>query len=409
VAIPAPTVSHVTALLETHLPDLLPAQRRGLAQWVVGVLAAKSGCQSAVVSALAPLGEDEAATRQRLREWLYDGSDRAAPCQTRVDVSACFAPLLRWVLSWWQDQTLPLAVDATSLGERTVVVAVSVLYRGTAIPVAWAVFPDKGRGPWIPAVQQLLQALAPAVPPTLTVLVMTDRGLWSPRLWRSIKANGWHPLMRIRPEATFAPAGQRRQRARELVAGAGQAWVGEGVAYKDKARRLDATLVVVWEDGQEEPWLLLTDLPAAAVDVRWYGLRVWIELGFRALKSFGWDWQRTRRTDPARIARHWLVLAVATLWTVAVGTRVEDAVGRGLAPAPLRAPRPPRSPTPHPPRRSSVFRRGLDWLHAQVLRGARLWRRLWLAPDPLPALSPTLLITRHLCPMGTAHAAYLPL
>jgi hypothetical protein len=406
VAIPVPSLSHVTEVLQTRLPELLPAQQRGLAEWVTGVLVAKSGCQSAVVGALVPLGAEEQATRQRLREWLYDGADRAAPCQTRLEVSACFAPLLGWVVSWWQETTLPLAIDATSLGERLVVLAISVLYRGSAIPVAWAVFPGKGRGPWIPEVQRLLTLLAPAVPPSLTVLVMTDQGLWSPRLWRSIKDNGWHPLMRIRPEATFRPTGQARRRARDQVAGPGQAWVGAGVAFKDAARRLDATLVVVWDTGQEEPWLLLTDLPPEQVDVRWYGLRGWIELGFRALKSFGWDWQRTRRTDPQRVARHWLVLAIATLWTLAVGTRVEDAARLKRPPAKLRAPRRVARPKP---RQGSLFTRGLDWLHAQVLRGRRLWRRLWLVPDPLPDLAPTLHITRHLGPLEVAQASYLPL
>ena len=33
----------------------------------------------------------------------------------------------------------------------------------------------------------------------------------------------------------------------------------------------------------------------------------------KALKSVGWQWQKTRRTDPARAKRHWLVLATATL------------------------------------------------------------------------------------------------
>ena len=40
-----------------------------------------------------------------------------------------------------------------------------------------------------------------------------------------------------------------------------------------------------------------------------------------AIKSLGWKWDKTRRTDPARISRHWLVLAVATLLTLAYGTR----------------------------------------------------------------------------------------
>lgn len=396
VSIPASTTYHVATWLETQLPHLRPAQQRGLAEWVTGVLIAQSGCQSAVVAALVALGQEEQATRQRLREFLYDGADRAAPCQTQLDVTACFAPLLGWVLTWWQGDTLPLAIDATSLHDRLGVLSISGLYRGTAIPVAWSVFPDHGRGAWIPALADLLQTLAPVVPPALTVHVMTDRGLWSPTLWRQIVALGWHPLMRIRPEATFRPTGQRRGQARALVPGPGQAWVGEGVAFKDRQKRLAATLVVVWETGQAEPWLLLTDLPPAQVDVRWYGLRVWIELGFRARKSFGWDWERTRRTDPARVARHWLVLAIATLWTVAVGTRAEDAQRLGRSPANLRAPRAPCAGTP--PRRISVFRRGVAWLHTQVRRGRRLWRRLWLAPEPWPDVPPGLSIIHHVPP-----------
>src|SRR5690242_21782718 len=98
---PLPAVSHAQRLLETYLPHLRPAQQRGLAGWVAGVLAAQSGCESAVRLALAPRGEPDHATRARLREVLCAGRERAAPCGTSLDVAACFAPLLRWVMAWW--------------------------------------------------------------------------------------------------------------------------------------------------------------------------------------------------------------------------------------------------------------------------------------------------------------------
>jgi len=401
VPIPVPALSHVEALVQTHLPALRPAQHGGLALWVVALLVAKSGCERTILTAMAPLGWAEHALRARLREWLYDGAERAAPCATSLDVTTCFAPLLGWVLAWWGGPALPVAIDATTLRGRLVVLSISVLYRGSAIPVAWWVLPHKGKGAWLPELERLLTLLAPAVPPTMTVLVMTDRGLWSPRLWRSIKENGWHPLMRIRPDATFAPTSQRRQRARDLVPGAGHAWVGEGVASKDRARRLAATLLVVWETGQAEPWLLLTDLPPSQVGVSWYGLRVWIELGFRALKSFGWDWERTRRTDPDRIARHWLVLAVGTLLNLAVGTRLEDADWRGIPPGKLRRV---HTPPPRRSRRVAVFARGLAWLHVQVLRGARWWRALWLLPEAWPKPPAGLTVIHHVPAPGGAHA-----
>lgn len=399
--VPAPCYQ-LDDLLAAQLPQLRPAERRGLALWVQGAVLAQSGCQSAVVTALEPMGHAPHATRQRLREWTYDGTARAAPCATSVDVEGCFAPLLRWVLEWWEGEELPLAIDATSLGKRWVVIAISVLYRGTAIPVAWHVKPGPGRGPWITPLQALLAALAAVVPPTLRVLVMTDRGLWSPRLWRSIQDLGWHPLMRVRPDATFAPRGLPRRPARTLVVGPGHAWVGAGTAFKHRDVRRQGTLVVVWAVDQAEPWLVLTDLSPADVGVLWYGLRVWTELGFRVLKSFGWHWERTRRSDAVRVARHWLVLAVATLVSVAYGTRVEDALWHGVAPPHLRAP---RTPPPLSERRiTSLFARGRAWLQIALLRARRLWRRLWLLPQVLPDPSPDLIVTYHDSPLAAVPA-----
>jgi hypothetical protein len=398
VRVPAPCYQ-LEPLLAEFLPHLRFAQRAVLAVWVQGAVLAGSACQSAVLNALEPFGHPRHATRQRLREWTYDGADRAAPCSTSLDVAACFAPLLRWVLSWWRGETLPLAIDATALGHRWVIIAVCVLYRGCAIPVAWHVAPGPGHGPWMAPVQALLTQLAPAVPPTMTVLVLTDRGLWSPRLWRSITAIGWHPLMRIRPDATFAPLGGYRRPARDRVPGPGHAWVGAGTAFKHRDVRRRGTLVVVWDTGQREPWLVLTDLDPAAVGVVWYGLRVWVELGFRVLKSLGWQWERMRRVHAARVERHWLVLAVATLVTLAYGTRVEDAAAHGVTPATLRRPRP--LPVRTRGRTTSIFARGLAWLRARLSAGRRLWQGLWLWPSSLPEPPPHLVITYHDSPRAT--------
>src|SRR3954467_11755949 len=114
------------------------------------------------------------ALRQRLREWLLDGADKACPCAAQVDVERCFAPLLRWVLGWWQGRELALAVDATAHREDVVALVVSVLYRGSAIPVAWAVLPGNVPGPWLGPILRLLRRLRPAVPAGWTVLVLAD-------------------------------------------------------------------------------------------------------------------------------------------------------------------------------------------------------------------------------------------
>ncbi len=385
--------AHLERSIAERFPHLRPAQRDGLALWVLGAILAQNACQNAVIASLLTIGHWHA-LRQRLREWLYDGADKAAPCQTQVDVDLCFAPLLRWLLSWWQGDELALAVDATAHGEEVVALVVSVLYRGSAIPVAWHILPANQEGAWMSPLLRLLRLLRPAVPPTMTVLVLADRGLWSPRLWKRIRDLGWHPLLRVKRNTSFQPDGQSRQRADRLVPGPGHAWIGRGVAFQSAMTRRHGTLMVVWEEGQAEPWIVLTDLPPDGVGVAWYGLRVWVELGFRALKGLGWHWQHTRRTDPARVSRHWVVLAMVTFIVLAYGTRVEDAAARGVPPARLHTP--PAVPSPRR-RLVSVFRQGLGWLLRHLARGY-LWRRLWLVPEPWPGLPPGVVLTCHAPP-----------
>ena len=133
-------------------------------------------------------------------------------------MAPCFVALLGWVVALVAgDGAGRWRSTPRALGDQVVVLAVTVLYRGSAIPVAWArAAGQPGRAPGSPPILGLLERLAPAVPPGWTVLVLTDRGLWSPRLWDGIRALGWHPLMRVqrrrhlRPAGAAAPPGRRR-------------------------------------------------------------------------------------------------------------------------------------------------------------------------------------------------------
>lgn len=352
-----------------RFPRLRPAQQAWLALWVFGSIQAKSSTQSAVLAALLPWGKEET-LRQYLREGLYDGKDRAAPCSTEIEVRACFPFLLAWVVSLWGGDRLPLALDATLLNDEIVSLSISVLYRGNSLPVAWTVLPANTKGEWRSHLLAMLSILAPVVPKRWTVAVMTDRGLWCPDFWKGLQHQGWHPLMRLHSGITFQPSGGGRRPVASWLKGPGHAFLAKGIAFQKKRRQLPATLVVIWEEGEEEPWVLLTDLPPDPSLLRLYGLRYWIEAGFRTLKGLGWQWQRTRRRDPKRVERHWLVMALAQLWTLAVGTRAEE-TGTGRPPVRTRF------------RSMSVFRRGLAHWQAQFLSG-EMGRRLALVPEPWP-------------------------
>lgn len=252
------------------------------------------------------------------------------------DDTLCFGPLIRWAATAQTDRRLLVARDPTCLTDRFRVLAVSVLYRGGALPVAWQVQTATPKGSWNAVWEDLLGRLNAALGRGWTVLVLTDRGLESAERFRAITALGWHPLMRVQEGGTFQPAGWHRgYRLQHFAAATGRRWAGSGRAYPAGAR-LDCTLRACWEPGPAEAWRLLTDLPSGAANPAWYAWRMGIEQGFKVAKSGCWQGQRTRRTDPERAARLWAVLAVATLWLVEIG-------GEGEAPEVPPVPTRPRT------------------------------------------------------------------
>lgn len=323
--------------------------------------------------------------RQRLREWYWD--EKSKQGQKRVDwsVAQSFAPLLRWILRLWpaQERRLPLAMDATTLKERFVVLSLSVVYRGCAIPIAWAVLragqPGSWKEPWL----GLFQSLEGVVPSDWKVIVMADRGLYARWLYVAIQAMGWHPFLRINLGGSYHAKGKANfQPMSQLLPSPGQTWVGEVTCFASQP--LEATLLACWGPNHKEPWLILTDLPTCQASATWYGLRSWIEAGFKDLKRDGWQWQNTRMTDPARAARLWLALAVATLWVVNVGGAADHELPANCADA--------LSPNHivhktkfkvSQPRLLSCFSRGLSVILAHLLHRYPI-RLVSFIPQPWP-------------------------
>src|SRR5712692_7516953 len=124
-----------------------------------------------------------------------------------------------------------------------------------------------------------------------------------------------------------APGPQPLPASAELYAAAGHPLAGgRGTAFVSCPCRLDCTRLACWEEGDKEPWFILTDLPPETSAACWYGLRAWIEQGFTTTKRGGWQWQRTRLTAPERAARRWLAVAVATVWLLSVGGAADQRI-----------------------------------------------------------------------------------
>ena len=132
--------------------------------------------------------------------------------------------------------------------------------------------------------------------------------------------------------------------------------------------------------------MLLTDLPPEASTAGWYGLRAWIEQGFKITKRAGGQWQRTHMTKSERAARLWLAVAVATLWLLSVGGEADATLPASTVPdVTALVPAPPRTRRATRLRLVSVFRRGWNLILVALLDQAPLPLGCFV-PEPWPAV-----------------------
>ncbi len=308
-------------IVARHMPVLTKPQATVLALWSLGMALTRSCGLTTVADQIASLlGKKKDAVRQRLREWYWDARDKKGHKRREIDCAPCFPWLLRWILELWPatERQIALAMDATTLGDIFVVLAISVLYRGCGIPIAWVVLPANQPGSHKAHWLALFSYLQGVIPSDWTVIVLADQGLYAPWLFQHIVRLGWHPFLRINRQGYYRREGSRRWLPlAQVVSQPGDLWCERVVCFK--TRPLPCTLLAWWGEGYSEPWLVVTDLCPKKARAQWYRMRAWIEFGFRQIKRGGWQWQNSRITDPARATRFWLAVAVATLWVLSVG------------------------------------------------------------------------------------------
>jgi hypothetical protein len=328
------TLQRWTALLHRRLTSLSLPDAKGLALWSIGIVLARSCSLHAVVLALGCwLSFKLSSLRKRLQEWYLEadakkghGTGGSGFQRRDFDPHAASADLLRWILDEWPNRQLVLALDPTNFGDRFTVLNISVLYRGCAVPVIWTVLEGGTPEAWEPHWERMLQTLAGSIPAGWQVLVLTDRGMYSPRLFGCLLRLHYHPFLRIRAQGYYRPLGSRKWlKLEDLQPADGQSEALAAEVFKNDVGRLSCTLVAYHGGEHAEPWLIVTDLSPEVAHASWYGLRGWIEQGYKRIKGDGWNLPRTRITDCARLERLWLAVAVATMWVLEVGGEAETA------------------------------------------------------------------------------------
>jgi hypothetical protein len=374
--------------LQSRLQDLHTYQIQALAAFSYGLAVARDCRLSEIASGVPSLAQPESIRRRLMR--LLENE--------RIDVEETCEQLAGWLVRWNRPTAcLKLLLDETPLRNELRVLKVSVAYKRRALPLLWATYPLKNREEemlhtilkLLTRVQRIIQFFAPQA----RVVLMADRGLCWPALIRWCQENDWDYVLRaqsesraraLRPKSVSADQEQELQEQEpqedildrrvtrslgDLARKRGQWWYGRAEVFK-KAGWIECNVVACWPHDAKEAWLLVTNLPPGLHLCRWYSKRNWLEQSFRDEKSHGFNWQASRVTDPKRMHRLLLIMALAHLWIMLLGDVSLSEPWRQRLGFHVRSNR----------RRWSLFRKGRELLDRALRYGFTVPCKLTFAP-----------------------------
>jgi hypothetical protein len=302
-------------------------------------------CRANRISPHVPTRAQPASSRRRF-ERLLDNR--------RLTPRLAQRELARSVLAHWTGATVLLILDETPQANDLRAMCVRVAYAHRALPLAWECYrPEAPPQPLPQLVRSLLRQVRGCLPESCDVVLLADRGLAWPVLIDFCQQSRWHYVLRLQRHIKVRfPDGSERA-AGQLAPRVGTRWYGEAEAFKAAGWR-GAGVVALWAEGMTDPWVLLVDEPGQLRHVRLYAKRMWVEQSFRDDKSGALGWDRSAVQNPGHAGRLLLVLALAMILAVSVGTESIRS-GRRKRLDPRRG------------RRISVVQVGLRWLRTVVL------------------------------------------
>jgi hypothetical protein len=288
-------------------PGLHGHQVKGLAQAVVSMIAVEHCQLSRMALTFSATGKVPSGER-RLQRLVAN---------PRLDARKLEDQWAKEVLRDARQVTLIL--DETPNHDKLRAMKISRQVRGRAIPLLWTCYaPDALPMSQDEVVMDLLERTARSLPPGAEPALLADRGLSWPRVLGFCVEHGWHYVLRVQGQTRVKLADGTEVPIRSLVPKRGRTWCGSAQVFK-KAGWRNANVVAHWPVALDDPWLLVTDLPASRHRCRQYCKRMRIELSFRDEKSSGFHWNQSRIRDPEHAARLLLAMALAMRFLIRLG------------------------------------------------------------------------------------------
>ena len=309
-------INHLYDIWLKKIMQLRPNERitrvRNLAWLMVGIFQSRSVHLSRAASKIPGSATLNSATR-RLDRFLENSAIR---------VRDWYAPVVERLLAQRVGQEYGLIVDGSKVGFGHQLLVIALTYRRRAIPLVWT-WVGSSRGHSTSQLQlALLSYLHRLLPRGAQVLLVGDSEFGAVEVLQQLDQWGWKYVLRekgsylVRKNArsSWLALGDFLQKAGQRL------WLGRQQFTQQHAYHTN--LLAYWKIGEDQPWLLATNLPSLCEALRAYEKRMWIEEMFADLKDNGFDLESTRLRSFLKL--HRLTLAVILLYVelLAFGSRV---------------------------------------------------------------------------------------
>ncbi len=186
-----------------------------LAWAVVGLCSSKTVNFNQWGEAVISQGKKAASHKRRFQRWLHN--ERVLPCRF-------YAPLVQAALQGWElTERLFVALDTSVLPGGYVLIRAALVYRGRAVPLAWAVIKHDSATVGYTTYESVLQQAIVALPPGCTIIWLADRGFLHCQLVKFVKQRpGNHYRLRAKANTLVRFADRRVANMAQLCPPAGQ-------------------------------------------------------------------------------------------------------------------------------------------------------------------------------------------
>ena len=294
------------------LRQALPELRQTLHNKLPLAIAAMLEAQTANTIELAnhlPLAVERSDMRE---QWL-----RRLLCNELLRCNEVMEPFARRALRLAAShaQTIQLSLDQTDIGNRFAILMVSVRVGDRALPLTWHV--EAGAANIGFAEQQvLLERVLAWLPSSASVMLSADRFYPSVGLIGWLQQQHWHYRVRLKSNFQVDLGIGEITTTGALAQGHPERYESDVMLFESAVL---TNLGILHQAGHTEPWIIAMDARPTRAKVLDYASRWSIEPMFSDFKSRGFGLQQTQLTDPERLSRLLLIMALAIYWCVWTG------------------------------------------------------------------------------------------